>query len=269
MLTPTLRLAGLAAALALAPAGARAEHERCNNAPAGSRLLVPSPGAFDVPRDTLFWLGDNANYFGEMGLVELIGGVENRVPLEERGRLVDASGNIWVLGSPVVLRANTVHRLYYCYGEFDSWCLTVLTEFTTGADTSPPPPDRPVAVSDAISGSVKDDAFVEATLDQDGVVIVDDPDSEFDPLTLTGRVGLVAQTDDGRLDMVESCNSWPFAKSGGEVRFGVYTASGAFTGWSEPESFSVPYYGCSLRDPGPAGLLALPLLLLRRRRRAR
>lgn len=268
MRAPNQSLVALAAALlALAPASAHAEHARCTSEAFGNPTIVPATGSLNVPRDTLLWLGDGRQFFGEMALVELVGGVEQRVPLTERGRIFDDRGNVWVLGSPVVLRPNTVHRLYSCYVE--SWCQTTLTEFTTGPDLESPTAVAPM-VTDSVSGSVKDDAFVEVTLDAGGVVLVDDPDGDFDAPTLRGRVGMVADAPDGEFAMVESCDAWPLPKSGGEVRFGVYSLNGTFLGWSEPATFAVPYYSCSLGEPGPAGLLALPLLLLgRRRRRAR
>jgi len=264
MISSSKTLTALAATtLLLAPQVARAAHERCDFPPGGSTMIAPRDGATAVPRDTLLWLGDVPRQsWDSVTLVEVVGELERIVPLEERGRLEDSAGDVWILGSPVVLRPSTLHRIYRCY---TGWCQGLLSTFTTGPDRAAPTPTVPEFL-EIDAGSLKEDAYVDITLDQGGVIIIDAPEGDLEPETLRGTVGLVVASADGEFSLDESCDRWPLRKSGGRARVGVYSLTGEFSGWSEPQTFDVPYYSCSVAPPGPAALLLAPLLLLRRRR---
>ncbi len=267
-MTASRLLALAACALVLLPRPARA----CSCGGGIVDVLSPQPGDVGVPTNTRIWLGQGGGYCPDELREEIVvigpGSVE--VPLSVQQIEVDA-GCVWVHTPEADLAPETRYQVWACDG---SICTVIVTGFTTGTGPDGEAPDVPVEVrrrGDRYGGLIcGPSTWVDVEVDFEGILVVDIGDSAT--ITPSSPEGYVQVSTDLPAFTVGSggCyTGWP----GGEdetltIRYGCYDLAGNFSGWSEPDTISLPS-GCGCSLPGSpergaplAGLLVLLGVLL-------
>jgi hypothetical protein len=111
-------------------------------------------------------------------------------------------------------------------------------------------------------------AFAE---ENEGLIVADvDGEASVLPGGPSGRVSAAAVGQSLELGYGGCLEGWPHGERTATLRFGAFDAAGNFSGWTEPEEFSLGGCGCRTRpgrEPVPAIMILLGGFVLPERRR--